>query len=87
MDEAVVFEDEVVGICKDSPRPKKSGRLGVCGELPIKLSSFVEVSSGEGWSLAAFAVASEMDRLLDGVAIRASILVVFVVVVLCPRVL
>jgi hypothetical protein len=41
------------GICSDSPLAKKSGRLGVCGEVSSRLSSFVAlgnrlVRSGEG---------------------------------------
>lgn len=69
------------GICSDKPRPKKSGRRGVCGEAGNRLSSRVacvvlDVKSGEGCSLAAVAVASEMDRLLDGVATNGSIVAI-----------
>lgn len=71
---AVVF----VGICSDSPRPKKSGLLGVCGDVDSRLSSLVAfavrlVKSGDGWSRAAVAVASETDRLLEGVPMKVSI--------------
>jgi hypothetical protein len=70
---AVVFG----GICSDSPLAKKSDRLGVCGEVSNRLSSFAAlasrlVRSGEGCSLAAVAAASEMERLLEGVPIYVS---------------
>ena len=63
------------GICSDKPRAKKSDRLGVCGDVSSRLSSFIAlanrlVKSGDGCSLVA--AASEMDRLLEGVPIYVS---------------
>lgn len=64
------------GICNDKPLAKKSDRLGVCGEVSNRLSSFVAlanrlVRSGEGCSLVA--AASEIERLLEGVPMYVSI--------------
>jgi hypothetical protein len=68
------------GICSESPAPRKAERRGVCGDVVRmrRLSSLVAVvgdgkRSGEGWSLAVGAEASETDLLFDGVPINLSI--------------
>lgn len=76
MDVVAVVAVVLGGICSDNPLAKKSERLGVCGEVSSRLSSFVAlasrlVRSGEGCSLVA--AASEIDRLFEGVPIYVSI--------------
>ena len=76
MDVVAVVAVVLDGICNDKPLAKKSDRLGVCGEVSSRLSSFVAfasrlVRSGEGCSL--LAAASEMERLFEGVPIYVSI--------------
>lgn len=76
MDVVAIVAAVLGGICNDRPLAKKSERLGVCGEVSSRLSSFVVlasrlVRSGEGCSLVA--AASEIDRLFEGVPIYVSI--------------